>query len=206
MLQVRAVHAKAHAAAAADTSKRAPADADAATWDQLPPDAIEQLSAPVALWHRGRSSRQNSSASGSNSPTAATGRSNSSSGSGGAAALLLLTEAAVLVLLLAEWAPLVAKDCERVAAAGRMSSGPGAEAMAWIEPKELEQAYPALFELVTALHGLPFELNAKAPSLQLSQPIPGSTMLSKLPAGGEVHRRLDSVVAGGQTTGYAVTA
>jgi hypothetical protein len=68
------------------------------------------------------------------------------------------------------------------------------------------QAYPALFELVTALHGLPFELNAKAPSLQLSQPIPGSTMLSKLPAGGEVHRRLDSVVGGGQTTGYAVTA
>jgi hypothetical protein len=68
------------------------------------------------------------------------------------------------------------------------------------------QAYPALFELVTALHGLPFELNAKVPSLQLSQPIPGSTMLSKLPAGGEVHRRLDSVVGGGQTTGYAVTA
>jgi hypothetical protein len=68
------------------------------------------------------------------------------------------------------------------------------------------QAYPALSELVTALHGLPFELNAKAPSLQLSQPIPGSTMLSKLPAGGEVRRRLDSVVGGGQTTGYAVTA
>jgi hypothetical protein len=149
------VHAKAHAAAAADSSKRAPADADAATWDQLPPDAIEQLSAPVALWHRGRSSRQNSSASGSNSPTAATGRNNSSSGSGGSRSTTPtngsssasattgsstgLGHAVIDGFLGEEWVPLVAKDCERVAAAGRMSSGPGAEAMAWIEPKELEQ-------------------------------------------------------------------
>jgi hypothetical protein len=148
------VHAKAHAAAAADSSKRAPADADAATWDQLPPDAIEQLSAPVALWHRGRSSRQNNSTSGSNSPAAAPGRSGSSSSSGSSSGTTPtnssstatstgsstgLGHAVIDGFLGDEWAPLVAKDCERVAAAGRMSSGPGAEAMAWIEPKELEQ-------------------------------------------------------------------
>jgi hypothetical protein len=163
-VQVRAVHAKAHATAAADSSKRAPADADAATWDQLPPDAIEQLSAPVALWYRGRSSRQNRSASGSNSPTAAApaGRSSSSSGSGGSSSGTTPTNgssssaattgsstglghAVIDGFLGEEWAPLVAKDCERVAAAGRMSSGPGAEAMAWIEPKELEQVSTVVY-------------------------------------------------------------
>ena len=67
------------------------------------------------------------------------------------------------------------------------------------------QAYPALLELVTALQGLPYELNAKAPALGLSVPLPGSIMLSRLPPGAGTPRRLHGSV-GGQATGFVVTA
>ncbi|KAG5182585.1 hypothetical protein JKP88DRAFT_318512 [Tribonema minus] len=100
-----------------------------------------------------------------------------------------------------EWPKLVAGDCRRMLAAGRLGAGGGAEAMAWVEPAELAQAYPALHELVIALHALPFELNAKAPALALARALPGSTMVSRLPRGGDVGRRLDSVISG-QRTGF----
>ena len=67
------------------------------------------------------------------------------------------------------------------------------------------QAFPALSELIAALHALPYELNSKVSALQLSVPLPGATMLSQLQTGAAVFRRLYGAI-GDQTTGFAVTA
>ncbi|CAM9957946.1 unnamed protein product, partial [Choristocarpus tenellus] len=110
------------------------------------------------------------------------------------------------------WAAIVLNDCLRLASGSRLTERlPAAgvsgccrgEEVAWVEPGELEEAYPAMFELVTNLHALPFELNCKA-GLRLSRPFRASTMVLRLRDGCGIPLRLDSL-ASGEETGHKVT-
>jgi hypothetical protein len=51
---------------------------------------------------------------------------------------------------------------------------------AWVEPgPALEAEYPALHEVLSRLHALPFELNRKQGPLRLTQPQPGMTLVRR---------------------------
>jgi tetratricopeptide (TPR) repeat protein len=87
-----------------------------------------------------------------------------------------------------------------------MAVGGTAGEMLWVDAntERYEEEYPALHELLTQLHALPFELNKKA-RLSLSIPFPGSTMMTRMMEGDEQPPRLDSG-SGENDTGYKLTA
>ncbi|CAN0416697.1 unnamed protein product [Discosporangium mesarthrocarpum] len=71
-----------------------------------------------------------------------------------------------------EWAVCIMSDCQRLAGTDRLTVKPatvarlagrggGGDDVAWVESEELEDEFPALAEVVTCLHGLPFEVNGK---------------------------------------------
>jgi len=52
---------------------------------------------------------------------------------------------------------------------------------AWVDPSEkLDAEYPALSEVLQRLHSLPYELNRKLPSLKLTRPHPGMTLVRRI--------------------------
>lgn len=74
------------------------------------------------------------------------------------------------------WAPVLLEDSVRFQWHGKLGPvgiEPKHGEMAWVETGELESKYPALHELVTCLHALPFELNLKEPNLSLARPFRG---------------------------------
>ncbi|CAM9639279.1 unnamed protein product, partial [Phaeothamnion confervicola] len=194
---VRAVHARAGAAAAATAAEASP-DAEPARWEQLEPATVAALaSAAGAGW-----ALQDGFLGEEWAP-------------------LLLHDATRLTAAIASPAGGAARRMQPVptlgngapACAGCSSSSSGEKdrirsgtfgEIAWLEPAELADAFPALHELVTALHGLPFELNRAAAASRLRRPLPGATMLLRLGPGCRAPPRLDSRV-GDQDTGHRVT-
>jgi len=111
-----------------------------------------------------------------------------------------------------EWPALLYEDAVRFMASGQMTPIPVAEReregvhgeIAFVEPSQLEESYPALAELIKNLHALPFELRSKVPSLNLMSPLPGSTAVVCMEPDCLQRKRLDCGT-GSEYTGYKYT-
>lgn len=98
-----------------------------------------------------------------------------------------------------EWQDLLCADVEDLVASGRLEPrdvasaskrdllGPPPDLDAytgcwtcWLKLDELEDEYSALHELISRMHALPFELNAKCPALALCKPSASSVLLTVL--------------------------
>ena len=79
------------------------------------------------------------------------------------------------------------------------------ESIAWIEPAECVDEYPALADLLQRLHALPFELNRDA-DLKLGAPVSSSTLLRRIEPGAVVLSRADSgPLSSARDTGFKVS-
>ena len=104
--------------------------------------------------------------------------------------------------------PTVVEDVHaRSSTKGRVSGQPLCTLIAWLEPGEsLEEQYPALSELFSSLHALPFELNAKSASNRyLTDPSEEAVLVTFVPTGASMKPRWDGQ-SGNIQSGVVVSA